>query len=249
MSGNKVLAAVNGKEITQQDVYTFLRGLDPQVATQFQSPEGVRKLINELVNQEVMYLDAVENAFDQEENFKSELERVKVNVLKQYAISKLLSGISATDEEITKYYNDHKEQFQKPESVKASHILVDEIEKAQKIRNEINEGLSFEEAAGKYSTCPSKQAGGDLGEFEKGKMVPEFEEVAFNMEEGKLSEPVKTQFGYHLIKVQYRKAANMRTLEEVKEQVTQRVVALKQQESYLRKTEELKNKYEVSINI
>ena len=116
------------------------------------------------------------------------------------------------------------------------------------ILKEINEGLSFEEAASKYSTCPSKENGGDLGEFTKGKMVPEFEEAAFSIEEGKVSNPVKTQFGYHLIKVKYKKEAGDSTLEEVKDQITQQVIGMKQQEIYMGKTEALRRKYEIKIN-
>lgn len=248
MSENKVLAVVEGKEITQQDVYDFLNELGPQVAMQFQSPEGIARLVDELVNQELFYLDAIENGFDEEEAFKSQLEKVKINVLKQYAITKVLSDVSITEEEIVKYYNEHKEHFQTPESVRASHILVKEEDEANDIINEINEGLSFEEAAKKYSMCPSKEAGGDLGEFTRGKMVPEFEEAAFSIEEGKLSEPVKTQFGYHIIKVQSKKEAGISTLEEAKDQIIHQVTALKQQEKYLNKTEDLRDKYEVKIN-
>jgi peptidyl-prolyl cis-trans isomerase C len=205
MNRNTVLATVNGKEITEQDVYAFLSELDPQIAAQFNSPDGIKRLVNELVNGEMLYLYAMENSFDQEEDFKSELERVKANILKKYAVNKMLSDVSATEDEIAQFYNDNSERFQKPEAVRASHILVDEFEKAKEIQEEIHQGLSFEEAAPKYSTCPSRQVGGDLGEFERGKMVPEFEEAAFNLKEGELSEPVKTQFGYHLIKLQYKK--------------------------------------------
>lgn len=249
MEENKVLATVNGKEITEQEVHTFINGLGPQVAMQFQSPDGIKKVVDELANQEVMYLDAIENKLDEEETFKAELEKVKEFVLKQYSINKLLSNISATEGEVSKFYEDNKEQFKMPESARASHILVEEEEKAKEIVDEINGGLSFEDAARKYSICPSKDNGGDLGEFTKGKMVPEFEEVAFSIEEGKLSEPVKTQFGYHIIKVQYKKEASTRTLEEVKDQISQQIVAMKQQEKYLNKTEELRNKYEVKINL
>ena len=191
MNRNTVLATVNGKEITEQDVYAFLSELDPQIAAQFNSPDGIKRLVNELVNGEMLYLYAMENSFDQEEDFKSELERVKANILKKYAVNKMLSDVSATEDEIAQFYNDNSERFQKPEAVRASHILVDEFEKAKEIQEEIHQGLSFEEAAPKYSTCPSRQVGGDLGEFERGKMVPEFEEAAFNLKEGELSEPVK----------------------------------------------------------
>jgi peptidyl-prolyl cis-trans isomerase C len=179
MNQNTVLATVNGKEITEQDVYAFLSELDPQIAAQFSSPDGVKRLVNELVNGEMLYLYAMENSYDQEEDFKSELERVKANILKKYAVNKILSEVSATEDEITQFYNDNSERFQKPEAVRASHILVDEFEKAKEIQDEIHQGLSFEEAAQKYSTCPSRQVGGDLGEFERGKMVPEFEGSSF----------------------------------------------------------------------
>ncbi len=249
MNQNTVLATVNGKEITEQDVYAFLSELDPQIAAQFSSPDGVKRLVNELVNGEMLYLYAMENSYGQEEDFKSELERVKANILKKYAVNKILSEVSATEDEITQFYNDNSERFQKPEAVRASHILVDEFEKAKEIQDEIHQGLSFEEAAQKYSTCPSRQVGGDLGEFERGKMVPEFEEAAFNLKEGELSEPVKTQFGYHLIKLQYKNEARLRTIDEVREQIKQQVIRAKQEEKYFNTMEEFKNRYNVSINI
>ena len=90
--------------------------------------------------------------------------------------------------------------------VSASHILVSTEEEALKIRKEIINGASFEEMAAKYSMCPSgKSNGGDLGYFEKGVMVPEFEKAAFRLPVGKISQPVKTQFGYHLIRVNDRR--------------------------------------------
>ncbi len=249
MSQDRVLATVEGKEITQQDVFRFLNELGPQTAAQFQSPEGMKQIVDELVNQEVIYLDAIENNLNEDEEFIAEMERVKSVVLKQYAINKLLSNVSATEGEITEYYNNHKEQFTKPESVRASHILVKEEEEVNKILDELNNGLSFEDAASKYSQCPSKANGGDLGEFTKGKMVPEFEKVAFELEVGKLSEPVKTQFGYHLIKVVDKKEAGVKSLEEAKSQISQLVNGLKQQEKYLDKTNELKDKYEIKRNM
>src|SRR5690348_8142761 len=85
MNENKVVAIVKGKEITQQDVLQFLNDLGPQTAMQFQSPEGMKRVVDELVNQEVLYLDAIENGFNEEKEFKEELEKIKINFLKQYA--------------------------------------------------------------------------------------------------------------------------------------------------------------------
>lgn len=90
-------------------------------------------------------------------------------------------------------------------SVKASHILVDTKAEASLIKSKIDSGESFETMAKKYSKCPSGKNGGDLGYFERGQMVPEFENSAFALPVGKVSEPVKTQFGWHLIKVYDKK--------------------------------------------
>ncbi len=85
--------------------------------------------------------------------------------------------------------------------VRASHILVSTEQEANNLLNQIRSGASFESLAQKHSQCPSGKNGGDLGFFSRGKMVPAFETAAFNMEPGQVSTPVKTQFGYHLIKV------------------------------------------------
>lgn len=249
MNENKVVAIVKGKEITQQDVLQFLNDLGPQTAMQFQSPEGMKRVVDELVNQEVLYLDAIENGLNEEKEFKEELEKIKINFLKQYAFRKVISDISATEGEILEFYNEHKEQFKKPESVRASHILVDSEDKANEVLKEISEGLDFEEAARKHSLCPSKDRGGDLGEFTKGQMVVEFEEAAFSMEVDTISEPVRSQFGYHIIKLISKNEASISKLDEVKDQITQQIIGKKQQEVYLNRTEELKNKYEAKINL
>ena len=89
--------------------------------------------------------------------------------------------------------------------------------------------------------------GGDLGQFTRGQMVPEFEEAAFSMEEGAISQPVKTQFGYHIIKLQERIPAGIKAFNEVRKDIYRQVVALKQQERYLDKIEELKGKYRVDL--
>lgn len=89
--------------------------------------------------------------------------------------------------------------------VRASHILVEEESKANELKKEIEDGAEFADVAKKNSKCPSGESGGDLGFFGKGTMVKEFEEAAFSLEVGEVSEPVKTQFGYHLILVTGKK--------------------------------------------
>lgn len=87
--------------------------------------------------------------------------------------------------------------------INAAHILVSTLEEANVLKTKIDEGLDFGQLAIAHSKCPSKQFGGSLGFFGKGQMVKEFEDTAFSTEVGKVSEPVQTQFGYHLIKRLY----------------------------------------------
>ena len=245
MNENKVVAIVNGKEIRQNDVIKFLNDVGPQVAMQFKSPEGIQRVIDELINQELLYLDAIENKYDEDEDFIQILEDTKVTILKSYALNKLIANESATLDELKEFYSNHKEHFNKDESLVASHILLNELGKAQDVIKELKEGLTFEEAAKRYSSCPSKDVGGKLGEFSKGKMISEFEEAAFNMEEGTISDPVKTQYGYHIIKLYERKPARTQSFDEVRDQIYKQVVGLKQQNKYLTKIDKLKNKYSV----
>lgn len=248
MKENKILATVNGKNITEYDIEVLLRSLDQQTAMQFYSQDGRNKLLNELISQELFYQEALDNKLEQEEAFKNELDNAKVSILKQYAMRKLLSGIKVEEEEIVNYYNEHKEQFNSPESVRAEHILVPEEDKARDILVEIKEGLSFEEAAKKYSKCPSGANGGDLGYFTKGNMVKEFEDATFSMNVNEISEPVKTQFGYHLIKLIDKKEAGVKSFEEVRNELQHRLLGMKQNKAYLDKTSELKAKYSVVVN-
>ncbi len=87
-----------------------------------------------------------------------------------------------------------------PGRMRASHILVDKLSLAQEIKEELNEGGDFRKLAEKYSTCPSKKRGGDLGIFGRGEMIPEFERAVYKLKIGEISEPIKTKFGYHIIK-------------------------------------------------
>lgn len=132
-----------------------------------------------------------------------------------------------TEEEIKKYYDDHKDEMKQPEQVKARHILIRVDEKAdmkvqsaalkriQEVREKVKKGDDFAALAKEYSEDPgSKENGGDLGYFSKETMVPEFSKVAFSLKPGEVSEVVKTAFGYHLIKVEEKKPAKELTLED-----------------------------------
>ena len=244
MEGNKVLANVNGRDITAKEVIDFINSMGPQ-GEQFHSEDGIHRVCDELINQELFYLDAIKNGFEQEEAFKKELEVLIESALKNYAVNKILSEAKVTDEDVKEYYDSHQEHFKTPEEISASHILVDDEKKAKEIRQEIIDGKSFEESAIENSNCPSGKNGGSLGRFGRGQMVKEFENAAFDLDIDELSEPVKTQFGYHIIKVNDKFAPSTKPFEEVIGQIKGQLLALKQQELYLNKAVDLKEEYKV----
>lgn len=243
---NKLIAIVDGREVRESDYKLLMNNLG-QNAAYFQGEEGRKKLVEELIMHELVYSDAIENKLEKDEEFVKALNTMKKSMLQQYGLSKMLNNVTVSDDEIKEYYEKNKKLFKTGEMVRASHILVDTEEKANEILEDLTDGLSFEEAAQQYSSCPSKSAGGDLGQFGRGQMVKEFEDAAFSMKKGEISDPVKTQFGYHIIKLTDHIPARDSELEEVKEDIRKNCVMAKQDKIYIDKKEELKNKYKIEI--
>ena len=240
----KVLATVGEKEITNYDVESALTSLDPYQAMHFGTEEGKKQLLEDLVNQELFYMEAKENELHNDENFRTEMKKIEENMLKQYAINKVLSNITLTEEEKKAFFDANKSKFNKSETATAKHILVDNKELADELLGKINSGeITFEDAATAHSTCPSKDAGGNLGTFPRGQMVPEFEEAVFNMNKEEIAGPDQTQFGYHLIKLEDKQAGGESEYEEVKNEIERTLMYQKQTETYTNKLNDLKSKY------
>lgn len=244
---NKVLAKVNNLEITEADLQFMLQNLNPQIASQFIGPEGEKRLLSELINQKLLLEDALQNKVDETPLFQDEMKKMKENLLSQFAVKSVIDGITVNEDEAQKFYNENPEYFDSPEQIRASHILVAEEEKAHSIYDSIQKGEDFGELAADNSTCPSAAAGGDLNYFSKGQMVPEFEQAAFNLQVGEVSKPVKTQFGYHIIKLTDKKESEKAPFEEVKQNIIQNLTAQKQHDAYNNHLEEIKKKYTVEI--
>ncbi|MBS6063298.1 peptidylprolyl isomerase [Criibacterium bergeronii] len=240
----KVLATAGGQNITQKELDFMKKSLAPNVLAQFQGEEGEHYLIQELVNQKLMAIE-YEKELENDADFNFELEQMKENFINQYAINKIMQEATVTDEEVEKFYKDNEEEFGESNMVKASHILVEDLEEAKKIKSELDDGADFADLAQEYSSCPSKDKGGDLGFFGKGAMVKEFEDAAFAMEVGEISEPVKTQFGYHIIKVTDKKVEPKQELKAIMERLKQSLTKRKQQEVYVKKINDLRTKYDV----
>ncbi|MBN2797230.1 MAG: peptidylprolyl isomerase [Clostridia bacterium] len=244
---NKVLAIVGEREIRQSDFDFLIQQIGPQRAMQFQSPEGQKQLLDELINQELFLIDGLANKIDETEAFQEELAYVKENMIKQYAIRSVLDSITVDETEMKAFYDANGAMFRNPESVTASHILVDTEDKAKEIIEELKGDKSFEAAAQEYSSCPSSQNGGNLGNFTRGKMVPEFEHAAFDLEVNEISDVVQTQFGYHIIKVTDKQQPAQKSFEEAMPEIENTVLLQKQQAKYIEKVDSIKANINVEI--
>ncbi|MBR6917348.1 MAG: peptidyl-prolyl cis-trans isomerase [Clostridia bacterium] len=217
-----------------------------QNARAYDNPRGREALTEQLINRKLLLLDAKRNLFERDEEFKAQLAKIKDELLYNYAVKKALSGARVTDDEVKKYYDEHKSDMVSKEKVNVSHILVEEEDACRDIMEEIKRGdISFEDAAAKYSSCPSKDAGGALGEASRGQFVPEFENAMFGAEEGALVGPVKTQFGYHIIRVNSKIPSEEMDFDEIKEQLRESLLREKQQNTYASKIRQLMIMYPV----
>ena len=244
---SNILANVNGMPITEEDVNAFLEGLGPR-GQAYNNPEGRKAVIGQLVANKLLLLDARRNLYEAEPAFKAELAKMRDNLLISYAADKAISAVTVSDKDAEDYYNQNKERFMTEEGVNASHILVDSEEKALEILAKIKSGeITFEQAAMENSSCPSGQNGGNLGDFGRGQMVPEFDSA---MEVGEISEaPVKTQFGYHLIKLNSKNAAEEMPFAEIAPEIKNALLSEKQRNAYESKINQLKILYPVDMTI
>lgn len=249
MSEEKVIAVVAGEEITQKEFDLFLENLPDQQRAYAANPQFRKQVLDRLVAIHLFTKAGEDEKMDESLEFQVVLAQAKKDLLAQYAMQQAISNVSVSDEEIAAFYDANQARFKTEPSVSAKHILVSNEEKCAEVLSEINAGtISFEDAAKKYSTCPSKERGGDLGKFGKGQMVKEFETAAFEAEIGQIVGPVKTQFGAHLIKVEEKNEGKIASLDEVKGQIAKHLLAQKQNDAYEARVNELTEKYGVKIN-
>ena len=245
---NKILAKVGALTVTENEVDEFLAELGAR-AQGYNTPEGRKAILGEIINSKLLLLDAKHNLFETEPEFKAELARLRENLLINYAGNKVISSVKVSDADVKKYYDENLDKFKQGETVNADHILVDSEEKALEILGKIESGeITFGDAAKEYSSCPSGQRGGNLGDFGRGQMVPEFDTAVFELEVGAITKtPIKTQFGYHLIKLNSKSDASVMPFEQIASQLSEMVLNEKRREAYERKINQLKILYPVEL--
>ncbi|MEM1503073.1 peptidylprolyl isomerase [Domibacillus sp. 8LH] len=259
-SSAETIAEVGGTKITKDDLYDSLvkmYGADAAeslIADKIVEKEATKEKV-QVTDKEIQEeLDATIESYGGEEAYKSALESsgmteadMKEEIKVYLETVKLLEPrIEITDEEIETYFNENKDTFATSEQVEASHILVDDEATAKEVTAKLADGEDFAALAKEYSTdTTSAENGGELGYFGTGEMTEEFEKAAFAMEIGEISEPVKTDYGYHIIKVTGKKEAKAANLEDSKEEIKETLKQEKMSSEYTTWLEEKKEDYDI----
>src|SRR6266567_996145 len=229
---NPVLAKVNGAEIRQSDLALAEEELGPSLA-QMDPATKKDNVLSFLIDMKIVAKAAEDKKVENNEDFKKRLAFTRNRLLMDSLLA--TEGKAATtDEAMKKVYEDAAKQITGEQEVHARHILVESEDDAKAIEAELKKGADFAELAKKKSKDPGASDGGDLGFFTKDQMVPEFSTVAFAMEPGKISDPVKSQFGWHVIKVEEKRKRKAPDFAQVKGQI-ETYVARKAQADYVGK--------------
>jgi foldase protein PrsA len=200
------------------------------------------KSIKDYFEDEQKFLDFIATQNLSEEEFTEETRR---NLIIMKYREKVVESVAVSEEDIKKYYDENPKEFKK-DTVKASHILLDSREEAEKVLAKAKAGEDFGSLAAEYSVEPGAETTkGDLGEFGYGYMVQPFEEAAFALDEGEISDIVETQFGYHIIKVYEKTIVDPIPFEEAKDDIEAMLMYYKQEEVYSQAVAKLREQAEI----
>jgi peptidyl-prolyl cis-trans isomerase C len=244
------LAKVGNVKIMQTDLEREFKNLPDFAKKIFVESGGKEKFLDELIKKELLYQEALKRGFDKDAEYLNKLEEFKkISLIGQLLGKEVESKTNVTEQEVKNYYDTHKELFSPFSQIRVSLILVKTEEEAKNILERLNKGEDFAKLARERSIdSGSAKNGGDLGFLSKGQMTPELEAVAVRLKTGEISVPLKTEFGYQIIKVTGKKLGKVVEFEKVKSLISQHLSAEKQKEVFDSYIESLKKSYKIDIN-
>jgi foldase protein PrsA len=260
MMKNEVIAKVGSENITKDELNEMLveqygtSALETLISDKIIELEAAKEKVSIAKKEKDAEFQSLIDSYGGQESFTTALEEngmtmeeMGEQVERYLTVKKLVEPrVEITDEEIKTYFDDNKESYSESEQVKASHILVEDETIAKEVKDKLDKGADFAKLAKEYSTDTSNaENGGDLGYFGRGAMVAEFEEVAFSLAENKISDPVKSEFGYHIIQVLDKKEAKAAVYEEHIEEIKSALFDEKFQTEYTTWLEEKKEEYDI----
>ncbi|MDI6800746.1 MAG: peptidylprolyl isomerase [Thermodesulfovibrionales bacterium] len=250
-AGGDYMVKIGDAALSKDDIDREIKAMPEEAQRMLFGDKAVfEKFLQDYAEKEMLYKDALKKGVDKDKDFVKRMEYSKKIATIQFMLNKELSKkAEVTDTDIQEYYNKNKADFKKPASYKLSHILVKTEDAAKKAAERIKKGEDFAKVAKEISEDKeSAKSGGDIGDFEKGKLPPEFDKAVQNMKKGQISAPIKTQFGYHIIKVADIKPESYIDLNNLKENLRSVLAREKQQKVLEEYVKGLKQTYKVEIN-
>jgi len=243
----KVLVKVSNRTMTLKDFNDRVNRLPEYYKRVVE--RNKKRFLEETIAEMLFYEEGVRKGLDRDKEVQDILKEAK----KKVVITKLIKNevedkTRVTDDQMKLFYETHKEAFKSPDLWRASHVLVATEQEAKDIADQLAKGASFEELAKKYSTDATAERGGDVGYFRKGQLVPDFEKACLKLEVGQVSDVVRTQFGYHIIKLTDKKESQIQPFENVKRVIEGELKKVRQSELLDELVMKLKDKYKVQIN-
>lgn len=245
---NKVYATANDIKITQEDVSALLRGQN----VQFESlqKDQQKQILDSLIEQKLLAEMAYKTDIPKSAEFKEELEKFKRSLAFQIWLRDFSKTIKIEENEVKKFYDENRDKFKTPEQLQASHILIKTEKEAQELIKTLlkskNLKEDFTKLAKEHSIGPSASNGGELGWFTQEKMVPEFSSAALKLAKGTISkEPVKTNYGYHVIYLDDKKSSEILTYDKIKDRLKQDLLQQKFAQEAKAEAVKLKNKAKI----
>ncbi len=227
LSAADVYATVNGEQVTKEDIAVVLR--NPQINFDTLPKETQDRVIQQVVEKKLLTKKAIKSGIEKSPTFVSAINKIKQDLALEIWMQQEFKKLEATDAEKKDFYKNNELQYKKQATLEARHILVEKEETAKAIIKDLDDSkdkkAKFIELAKSKSTGPTGVNGGYLGKFAPAQMVPEFSEATAALEVGKYTQtPVKTQFGFHVILLEGKEAAQTAKFEEVEKQITQAVL-------------------------
>jgi peptidyl-prolyl cis-trans isomerase C len=241
------LARFDGVSLTEQDFLKKVAELPP--ALQSVAMQHRKDFILDMVSEHFLLKEAERQALGKDPDVRDLIQTAQKKIVIAKLVEKEVDGrISVTPDEVSQYYDFHKDEFTTPLVFRASHILLKTEEEAQAVKALLDQGADFEETARQKSTDTTAARGGDLGYFQRGQFVPEFEEAILQMKKGEVRGPVKSQFGFHVIRLNDRVEPRLRDFQAVKKIVEDRLRNERRAKSFKELVEKLKGNAKIEFD-
>ncbi|MDP2928996.1 MAG: peptidylprolyl isomerase [Candidatus Omnitrophota bacterium] len=246
-AGDKTLVTIANKSITVKDFkHKFLRLPKHYQAV---AEKNKKSLLDDMIVESLFLEDAVRKGVDTDKEVKDILEEARKKIIiAKFVKLEVDDKVKISEDEMRKFYEEHKDEFKMPEMWRASHILVASEGEAKDLLSDLSKGESFEDIARAKSIDATSSRGGDVGYFRKGQVLPEFENACVGLNLNQLSGIIHTQFGYHIIKLTDKKIEAFEPYEDAKSEIENVLKLKKRDELFDKLVVSLKEKYRVKVD-